>query len=66
MRRAAFESHHADVVLKNLNQDRKAAAKYCDFRIIAGDHSFPVHKSVIRTLSEFFDTMFSSETKKNL
>ena len=64
MRIENFNAHHADVVMNSLNQDRKDAAKYCDFRIIVNGYIFPVHKSVVGPLSDFFDSMFFSEMRE--
>jgi len=64
MRTQNFESHHGDVIMSKLNEDRKTDAKYCDFRIQTNGCNFPVHKNIVGPLSGFFGTMFFSEMKE--
>ena len=55
--------HSQDIMLR-MDNDRKAAAKYCDITLMVDDHPFPVHKTVLGVLSTFFDKMFHIDMKE--
>ena len=57
-------SNHAHDLMLKMDNDRSTCAKYCDFTLVAGDKKFPIHKSVLGSLSSFFDKMFDIDMKE--
>ncbi|MCJ8742169.1 hypothetical protein PDJAM_G00078930, partial [Pangasius djambal] len=55
---------HAVSLLGVLNEQR-LKGQFCDVVLMAGEHRYPAHRSVLAASSEYFHTLFSSRDSEN-